>query len=157
VTLGGTSWNKGKRHPTLGSGVVVGAGAKILGPILIGDGARIGSNAVVVREVPPDATAVGIPARILTKDGDQKEETKPQETKQDAPQVGKADFSAYAVARDMNDPVVLALHQLFDHVAKMEERLAAMTERLRGQGIDCGVAGKTEEPLDAASLDKLLK
>ena len=65
VTLGGTSWNKGKRHPTLGTGVVIGAGAKILGPILVGDGAKIGSNAVVVRDVPAGATAVGIPARIL--------------------------------------------------------------------------------------------
>ena len=61
VTLGGTSWNKGKRHPTLGRGVVIGAGAKILGPILVGDGAKIGSNAVVVRDVPPGATAVGHP------------------------------------------------------------------------------------------------
>ena len=65
VTLGGTSWNQGKRHPTLGKGVVVGAGAKILGPILIGDGAKIGSNAVVVKAVPPGATAIGIPARIV--------------------------------------------------------------------------------------------
>src|SRR5689334_17453426 len=66
VTLGGTSWNKGKRHPSLGRGVVVGAGAKILGPVAVGDGAKIGSNAVVVRDVPPGATAVGIPARIVT-------------------------------------------------------------------------------------------
>ena len=64
VTLGGTSWNKGKRHPTLGRGVVVGAGAKILGPILVGDGAKVGSNAVVVKDVPPGATAVGIPAPL---------------------------------------------------------------------------------------------
>ena len=63
VTLGGTAWNKGKRHPTLGRGVVVGAGAKLLGPIVVGDGARVGSNAVVVKDVPPAATAVGIPAR----------------------------------------------------------------------------------------------
>src|SRR5690349_23281400 len=66
VTLGGTSWNKGKRHPTLGRNVVIGAGAKILGPILVGDGAKIGSNAVVVRDVPPGSTAVGVPARIST-------------------------------------------------------------------------------------------
>ena len=65
VTLGGTSWNKGKRHPTLGKGVVVGAGAKILGPIFVADGAKVGSNAVVVKDVPPGATAVGIPARII--------------------------------------------------------------------------------------------
>src|SRR5882672_8268264 len=65
VTLGGTSWNKGKRHPTLGNGVVLGAGAKVLGPITIGDRARVGSNAVVVKDVPPGATAIGIPARII--------------------------------------------------------------------------------------------
>ena len=65
VTLGGTSWQKGKRHPTLGRDVVVGAGAKVLGPIDIGDGARIGSNAVVVKAVPPGATVVGIPGRII--------------------------------------------------------------------------------------------
>jgi serine O-acetyltransferase len=65
VTLGGTTWQKGKRHPTLGNNVVVGAGAKVLGPILIGDGARIGSNAVVVKPVPENATAIGIPAKII--------------------------------------------------------------------------------------------
>lgn len=66
VTLGGTTQTfRGKRHPTLEAGVIVGAGAKVLGPILIGAGARIGSNAVVVREVPPNATAVGIPAKLL--------------------------------------------------------------------------------------------
>jgi serine O-acetyltransferase len=68
VTLGGTTWNKGKRHPTLGKGVVVGTGAKILGPITIGDNAKIGSNAVVVKNVPAGATAVGIPARITAEE-----------------------------------------------------------------------------------------
>src|SRR5487761_1994152 len=65
VTLGGTSWKEGKRHPTLENGVVIGAGAKILGPIYIGDGAKIGSNAVVVKDVPAGATAAGIPARNI--------------------------------------------------------------------------------------------
>src|SRR5690242_16482407 len=65
VTLGGVSWNKGKRHPTLGNNVVVGAGAKILGPFTVGENARVGSNSVVVHEVPPGATVVGIPARIV--------------------------------------------------------------------------------------------
>ncbi|MGE8355163.1 MAG: serine O-acetyltransferase, partial [Microvirgula sp.] len=65
VTLGGTSWQKGKRHPTLGAGVVVGAGAKVLGPITVHDKARIGSNAVVMKDVPAGATAVGIPARLV--------------------------------------------------------------------------------------------
>lgn len=65
VTLGGVSCQKGKRHPTLGNGVVVGAGAKILGPILVGDKAKIGSNAVVLKDVPVNATAVGIPAKVV--------------------------------------------------------------------------------------------
>ena len=66
VTLGGVKWEKTKRHPTLGRRVVIGAGAQVLGPILVGDGAKVGSNAVVVRDVPAGATAVGIPARIVT-------------------------------------------------------------------------------------------
>ena len=65
VTLGGIACQKGKRHPTLGRGVVVGAGAKILGPIVIGDFARVGSNAVVLKDVPQNATAVGVPARVI--------------------------------------------------------------------------------------------
>lgn len=65
VTLGGTSWNKGKRHPTLGNGVLVGAGAKILGPITLGDNVRVGANSVVVKDVPPHSTVVGIPGRVV--------------------------------------------------------------------------------------------
>lgn len=65
VTLGGTSWQKGKRHPTLGNGVVVGAGAKVLGPIMIGDNSRIGANAVVVKPVPPESVVVGVPGEIV--------------------------------------------------------------------------------------------
>ncbi|UCV30177.1 serine O-acetyltransferase [Ferribacterium limneticum] len=65
VTLGGTSWNKGKRHPTLADGVVVGAGAKILGPIHIGERVRVGANSVVVKDVPADRTVVGVPGRIV--------------------------------------------------------------------------------------------
>jgi serine O-acetyltransferase len=65
VTLGGTSWNKGKRHPTLSDGVVVGAGAKILGPIVIGERVRVGANSVVVKHVPADSTVVGVPGRIV--------------------------------------------------------------------------------------------
>src|SRR5258705_10276492 len=98
VTLGGTSWNKGKRHPTLARGVVIGAGAKVLGPILVGDGAKIGSNAVVVRDVPPGATAVGIPARIVTADDQQRREN----------QATKIGFSAYAIAAGMKEPMVPA-------------------------------------------------
>ena len=70
VTLGGTTLHKGKRHPTLGRNVTVGAGAKILGPFTVGDGAAIGSNAVVVKEVPVGATVVGIPGRVITRADD---------------------------------------------------------------------------------------
>jgi serine O-acetyltransferase len=118
VTLGGTSWNKGKRHPTLGKGVVIGAGAKILGPIEIGDGAKIGSNAVVVKSVPAGATAIGIPARIV-----------------ESHEV-EGRFAAYAVARDANDPIAQALHELITHSAEADQRIAhilAELERLGGR------------------------
>src|SRR5699024_12296997 len=81
VTLGGTSWSPGKRHPTLANDVVVGAGAKVLGPFTVGEGARIGSNAVVVKEVPPGCTAVGVPGKLvkckdaIVDDGDRREGT----------------------------------------------------------------------------------
>src|SRR5205814_10323613 len=113
VTLGGTSWNKGKRHPTLGRGVVIGAGAKLLGPILIGDGAKIGSNAVVVRDVPAGATAVGVPARILLGDDQARRES----------QAAKMGFSAYGISADMHDPIVQAIHRLIDHAAASDARL----------------------------------
>src|SRR5574341_1375283 len=106
VTLGGTSWTKGKRHPTLGKGVVVGAGAKILGPIVIGDGARVGSNAVVVKDVPPGATAIGIPARII-----------------EAQSTQNGRFAAYAVVKDLNDPMARALHELIGHSAELDRRI----------------------------------
>jgi serine O-acetyltransferase len=138
VTLGGTSWNKGKRHPTLGKGVVVGAGAKILGPILIGDGARIGSNAVVVKEIPPGATAIGIPARVI----------EAQETAQN----GR--FPAYAVVRDLNDPMGKALQELVGHSAEMDKRIEQILAELKRLG------GRIDEPQaperDANSLHKMV-
>ncbi|TSA20572.1 MAG: serine O-acetyltransferase [Betaproteobacteria bacterium] len=110
VTLGGTSWQKGKRHPTLGKGVIIGAGAKVLGPITLGAGAKVGSNAVVVKDVPAGATAVGIPARILDE--------------QPLPQGATATpFSAYAVSADMNDPMVKAVHGLINHSVSADERI----------------------------------
>jgi len=115
VTLGGTSWNKGKRHPTLENGVVIGAGAKVLGPITIGKNAKIGSNAVVVRDVPENATAVGIPARIL-------EEEKAKKAAE------KAQFSAYAVGNDENDPIHKALQPLLTEIKALKKQLAALTD-----------------------------
>jgi serine O-acetyltransferase len=119
VTLGGTSWNKGKRHPTLQDGVVVGAGAKILGPIVIGEGARVGSNAVVVKDVPAGATAVGIPARIILAGQDQLREEKAQ----------KLGFSAYAVTRD-DDPVSGAIQGLLDHSVEMDQRIELILKEI---------------------------
>src|SRR5258706_718413 len=121
VTLGGTSWNKGKRHPTLGNGGVLGAGAQVLGPITIGDGARIGSNAVVVKDVPPGSTAIGIPARIVEKKADE-----------------QAGFSAYAVGSDMNDPVAKAIHELIDHSVSTDQRIDRILEQLKRAGMECG-------------------
>lgn len=123
VTLGGTSWNKGKRHPTLEAGVVVGAGAKILGPLVVGEGAKIGSNAVVVKDVPAGATAVGIPARILSPDRDVAPTT-----------VKKLGFTAYAISADMNDPMVKAMHGLIDHAVTVDEQLAWIMNALRESG-----------------------
>ncbi|MGQ0751160.1 MAG: serine O-acetyltransferase [Betaproteobacteria bacterium] len=137
VTLGGTSWNKGKRHPTLGRGVVVGAGAKILGPIIVGDGARVGSNAVVVKEVLAGATVIGIPARVVESRG-----------------TIAGRFAAYAVANGINDPVVKAIHELIDHCAETDKRLERMCEELKRLG------GKIEdrqgEKLDANYLNKIV-
>jgi serine O-acetyltransferase len=132
VTLGGTSWNPGKRHPTLGNGVVVGAGAKILGPIVIGDGAKIGSNAVVVKPVPPGATAIGIPARIV-------ESHEP-----------KGRFAAYAVARDANDPVAQALHELIDHTSDTDRRIEHILAELKRLDVKFG-----EEPSPAFDANRL--
>jgi serine O-acetyltransferase len=122
VTLGGTTWEKGKRHPTLADGVVVGAGAKILGPITIGAGAKIGSNAVVVKDVPPGATAIGIPARIVEA------------------QVGAQNgrFAAYAVVKDLNDPMGKAINELIDQCADNEKRLAEVLAELRRLGVKTG-------------------
>jgi len=139
VTLGGTTWNKGKRHPTLARGVVVGAGAKILGPILIGDGARIGSNAVVVKDVPAGATAVGIPARVVLDD-----------------HAVPAGFSAYAISRDMNDPIVKALHELIDHHAAADQRMDRIVEALARMGVRIEQDGKPSEPIDANYLNRIV-
>jgi len=114
VTLGGTTWQKGKRHPTLQDNVVVGAGAKILGPITLGEGTRVGSNAVVVKDVPPGATVVGIPGRVVTKK---------QVEAHRAEMAKKIGFDAYGASQDMPDPVANALDRLLDHMHKVEQRL----------------------------------
>jgi len=112
VTLGGTTLHRGqKRHPTLGAGVVVGAGAKILGGFTVGDGARIGSNSVVVKEVPAGATVVGIPGRIVESNE-------------------AARFAAYAVVQEHSDPYAKAIQQLVEHSQELERALATLHARL---------------------------
>lgn len=108
VTLGGTTWDKVKRHPTLKNGVVIGAGAKILGPIILGENVRVGSNSVVVRSIDDNETVVGIPGRIVRKkaeDGDS--------------------FDSYAAnsSGTSNDPTIQAVNSLIERLAEMEERL----------------------------------
>ncbi len=120
VTLGGTSWNAGKRHPTLENGVVIGAGAKILGPITMHAGAKVGSNAVVVKDVPAGATAVGIPARIIEESAAQKREE----------QAAKMGFSAYALAGSDEDPLSKALNGLLDHGAEVDQKVDVLLSRI---------------------------
>jgi serine O-acetyltransferase len=115
VTLGGTSLYRGeKRHPTLGEGVMVAAGAKVLGGFTVGAGARIGSNAVVVKEVPAGATVVGIPGRIIES--------------RDAEQAAR--FAAYAVVQDQDDPQAKAIQSLVAHSQELERSLKALHEKL---------------------------
>ncbi len=152
VTLGGTSWEKGKRHPTLGNDVVVGAGAKVLGPIRIGDGARIGSNAVVVKDVPAGATAVGVPGRIVTKS------PRPDDKRQAIAK--KMGFDAYGLTADMPDPVAHAVNGMLDHIHAMDERLELMCQKLKELGaevsdeplpeLDSCEIGADEPPLDSS-------
>ena len=125
VTLGGTSWEKGKRHPTLANGVVVGAGAKVLGPILVGENGRIGSNAVVVKEVPANATVVGVPGRIA---GGAGIDAASSERERTAERLG---FDAYGQVRDLRDPMVQAIDSLLDHAKSMETQLDELREALR--------------------------
>jgi len=146
VTLGGTSWKAGKRHPTLGKGVVIGAGAKILGPILVGDGAKIGSNAVVVRDVPAGATAVGIPARILESDEAARRESN----------AAKLGFSAYAIVADMNDPMAQAVHRLIDHAVETDARMQELIARLEDRGVECGEAKAVAEGFDPKRLSQMI-
>ena len=148
VTLGGTSLNRAKRHPTLESGVVVGAGAKVLGPFTVGAGARIGSNSVVLKAVPPGASAVGIPARIV-------EATTATKREEAAARIG---FTAYAISSDNDDPMVQAVQKLLDHAIANEERLNKLVARLEAGGsVDCADLRDVESaPLDPRMANRLL-
>jgi serine O-acetyltransferase len=180
VTLGGTRLYKGqKRHPTLGQGVVVGAGAKILGGFTVGDGARIGSNAVVIKPVPAGATAVGNPARLINPAQEDQPvvefppgvnadccdegqlDPKPLQDMLSAQDGQKADthpgseFSAYGVEADDTDPLVKVLHELIDHTARQDARIAELCRAVESMGKK--VEQSTSDGLlDADRLNKLV-
>lgn len=136
VTLGGTTWHKGKRHPTLGNHVVVGAGAKILGPITIGANARVGSNSVVVKDVPEGATVVGIPARIVVS----RDDAKTHKRQEMAEKIG---FDAYGQHHgQLPDPVTQALDRILDHLHQVDARLNQLAHEPDG-------SNKTDKSLKA--------
>jgi serine O-acetyltransferase len=108
VTLGGTTWKKGKRHPTLKDNVIIGAGAKVLGPITLGNNSKVGSNAVVVTDIPNDSTAVGIPAKII-KSGEKLKK-----------------FSAYAVEKNSQDPVLQSIDEILKILEKQQKEIKAI-------------------------------
>ena len=156
VTLGGTSLTKGaKRHPTLGRGVIVGANSQVLGGFTVGDGARIGSSAVVVKPVPPGATAVGNPARILQADVEAQREAA----------AAKMGFSAYGVTQG-DDPVSQAMRGLIDNAAGHEHQIALLWQAI--ERLSAGAQGGAEQPcvpqdahtteqFDAERLNRLVK
>lgn len=147
VTLGGTTWNKGKRHPTLERGVVVGAGAKVLGPIVIATGAKVGSNAVVTKAVPAGATAVGNPARII--------DHADLEAQRQI-QAEKMGFSAYAIPANQDDPLSKAIHALLDHAAETDRRLESLLNFLSEKGIDCTEDWRQASAFDPHALGKMV-
>jgi serine O-acetyltransferase len=130
VTLGGTSWNKGKRHPTLRNNVVIGAGAKVLGPIIIEEGVRIGSNAVVLKSVPAGMTVVGVPGRLV------RPRAEPDDRRQAI--AAKMGFDAYGATSDMPDPVATAVNGILDHIHAMDQRLEEMCKGLKQLGAEIG-------------------
>ncbi len=159
VTLGGTALYKGtKRHPTLGRGVVVGAGAKVLGGFTVGDNARIGSNAVVTKPVPPGATAVGIPARIIPL------QTASADAVAGVPGSAEADnrFSAYGVTLD-DDPLSQAMRGLIESASGQEHQIALIWQAIeklstmRQPDGDCVPDGAArEECFEAEKLNQLV-
>jgi serine O-acetyltransferase len=121
VTLGGTTWQKGKRHPTLKNNVIIGAGAKVLGPITLGEGSRVGSNAVVVKDVPAGATVVGIPGHVVVKKADKEKNAAQREA-----MAKKIGFDAYGASKDMPDPIQNAIDAMLDHMHKVDEELETL-------------------------------
>lgn len=152
VTLGGTTWHKGKRHPSLGNGVVIGAGAKVLGPVQVGHGARVGSNSVVVKDVPPGTTVVGVPARVAQR-------ARPELKDHRQALAAKMGFDAYGLTKEMPDPVAEAVNGMLDHIHDMDQRLQQLTvllERLNaGMSKELSPMGTCQvEPVDPGVADE---
>lgn len=143
VTLGGTSWKEGKRHPTLCNDIVVGAGAKVLGPIKLNDGARVGSNAVVVKDVAPGETVVGVPGRVVKAKAGMTEDERQQQKL--AQSVG---FDAYGTSSKSMDPVATAIHGLIEHIQAMDKRVEKLRETVHRLG------GELPEDEDMPELDE---
>jgi len=121
VTLGGTSWDKVKRHPTLKDGVIIGAGAKILGPITLGKNVRVGSNSVVVKSIDDNCTVVGIPGRVLKK------------------KVGDDDdFDSYAASTSSsaNDPTVQAVNSIIERLAEIDKQISNLSSTSEELGLE---------------------
>ena len=121
VTLGGTTWDKVKRHPTLKNGVVIGAGAKILGPVTLGNNVRVGSNSVVVRSIDDNETVVGIPRRIVRKKAEDTDS-----------------FDSYAASSSgiSNDPTLQAVNSLIDRLSELEEKLDKVSSKKPSKKIE---------------------
>lgn len=145
VTLGGTSWNKGKRHPTLGDRVVVGAGAKVLGPFTVGHDAKIGSNAVVTKAVPEGATVVGIPGRVILKKAGSEQDRR-------QAMAEKIGFDAYGMSEEMPDPLARSIRSILDHMQVVDDRIETMCKVL--QKLDTEYrAGASLPPLPEEDFD----
>ncbi len=142
VTLGGTSLHTGaKRHPTLGRGVIIGAGAKVLGGFTVGDYAKVGSNAVLLKPVPPGATAVGNPAHIVQKD---------------LLNAGANPFAAYGVTPNGDDPLSKALRSLIENAVKQEARIERLVATMRAAGLECQGVPECDK-LNSDQLNKLVE
>jgi serine O-acetyltransferase len=142
VTLGGTSLTKGaKRHPTLEQGVIVGAGAKILGGFTVGAGAKVGSNSVVVKPVPAGATAVGNPAHLVKSN--------------EGSDPVKDAFSAYGLSASGDDPISKAFRQLTEHVCSQQEQIEKLRNAILVAGIVCEKS-LNEKRIDADEITQLV-
>lgn len=145
VTLGGTSLSRGaKRHPTLEDGVIVGAGAKVLGSFTVGAGAKIGSNSVVIKPVPAGATAVGNPAHLIKHDAKAVDNIEQSEH-----------FNAYGVSASSDDPISKVLHQLIDHAKAQEVQIDQLGAALARAGISCD-ANKQIEKINSDHISSLV-